>query len=87
MTSEDHARQVVGRLGHTDIVAIAGDIDDAKAAAIAGLGATADQLEEAVAWASGLGGDLGKEGRRPSDLVCQLYDILTGDEDFGDDGD
>ena len=55
--------------------------------AIAGLGATADQLEQAVAWASGLSGDLGKEGRRPSDLVCQLYDILTGDEDFGDDRD
>ena len=84
MTSDDRVRTSGARLGHADIVGIAGNIEDAKAAAIAELGATAAQLEDAVAWASGLSGDLGKEGRKPSALVCQLYDILTADEDFGD---
>ena len=84
MKSEDQTRTTPVHLGRNEILEIAGNIDDGKVAAIERSGATVAQLEEAVAWASGLSGVMSKERRSLSGVVAQIYEILTADEDFGD---
>lgn len=69
-----------GRLGRHDILEIAGDIEDAKVAAIERSGATRDQLEAAVAWATGQSGVMGKQHKPLSGVIAEVYDILTADE-------
>jgi hypothetical protein len=84
MTSKNSTHTAAERLGHHAIREIAGNIEDAKIAAIERSGATLEQLEEAVAWTSGLSGVMGKERRPLSGVVSRLYEILTADEDFPD---
>jgi hypothetical protein len=84
MTSEDQTNTPAAHLSRSEIQEIAGNIEDAKVSAIERSGATVEQLEEAVAWASGLSGVMSKERRPLSGTVAQLYEILTADEDFGD---
>ena len=84
MNTRDHANPTASRLGRAEILSIAGNIEDAKVAAIEESGANAEQLEEAVAWASGLSGVMSKERRPLAGLVAQLHEILTADEDLGD---
>lgn len=85
MTPKDRLRTATVGLDRDTILRIAGNIEDAKVAAIERSGATAEQLEEAVAWVSGLSGVMGKERRSLSGIVAQLYEILTADEDLEDD--
>jgi hypothetical protein len=60
---------------------IAGDLDDAKIAAVLATGASAEQLEEAIAWASGDSDVMGDLERPLAGVVVRLYDILmTGEE-------
>lgn len=82
MTPKD--RTPAARPDRRAILEIAGNIEDAKVAAIERSGATTEQLEEAVAWASGLSGQMGKARRPLSGVVAEVYDILTADEDFGE---
>jgi hypothetical protein len=86
-TSSHRAVDQSGRreLGHDDVRRIAGDIDDAKIAAIIGTGASLEELEEAVAWIAGESDVMG-EARVPlSGVVAQVYDLLVQDEDvWGD---
>ena len=72
MKSKDHANPTAAHLGRAEILSIAGNIDDAKVAAIEESGATAEQLEEAVAWASGLSGVMSKERRPLAGLVAPI---------------
>lgn len=73
-----------GPLSRGRILHVAGDIDDAKVAAIEALHATLEELEEAVAWAGGETDILG-EARLPlTGKVAELYDILSADDDYGD---
>lgn len=85
LTPRGHHGAAKAGLARDTIEAIAGNIEDAKVAAIERSGATAEQLEEAVAWASGLSGEMGKQGHPLSGIVAQLYEILTADEEFEDD--
>ena len=87
MNTKEQASPAAAGLGRAEILSIAGTIDDAKVAAIEASGATAEQLEEAVAWAAGLSGVMSKERRPLSGLVAQLHEILTADEDFDDERD
>lgn len=87
MKTKDHASRTATRLGRAEILSIAGNIDDGKIAAIEGSGATAEQLEEAVAWAAGLSGVMSKQRRPLAGLVARLHEILTADEEFGDERD
>jgi len=87
MTSEDQTSPPATGLARSEILRIAGNIEDAKVAAIERSGATAGELEEAVAWASGLSGVMSKERRPLSGVVARIYEVLTADEDFGDDHD
>ena len=87
MNTTDQTSQAAAGLGRAEILSIAGNIDDAKVAAIEASGATAEQLEEAVAWAAGLSGVMSKERRPLAGVVARLHEILTADEDFGDERD
>ncbi len=84
MKPEKPTRPIATRLDRRAILEIAGNIEDAKVVAIERSSATIEQLEEAVAWASGLDAAMGKEHHPLSGIVAQLYEILTADEDFGD---
>lgn len=87
MTSKNLTRTSAAHLGRAEILSIAGNIDDGKVAAIEGSGATAEQLEEAVAWATGLSGVMSKERHPLAGLVARLHEILTADEEFDDERD
>jgi hypothetical protein len=87
MKPEDRTSTTVAYLGRSEILEIAGNIEDAKVAAIERSGATIEQLEEAVTWASGLSGVMSKERHPLSGVVAELYEILTVDEDYGDERD
>ncbi len=67
-------------LSHETVVRIAGDVSDAKAVAIIASGASLDELEQAVAWASLEDDVMGKERRALTGIVAELYEILTADE-------
>ena len=74
-------------LTHEAILRIAGDISDAKAAAVEAAGATVEELEEAIAWAAGESDVMGDLRLPLAGKVAVLYDILTADEDYGNDRD
>jgi hypothetical protein len=75
MKPDDRPNTTVAHLARSEILEIAGNIEDAKVAAIEQCGATIEQLEEAVAWASGLSGVMSKQ-RYP--LSAELNKDLTG---------
>ena len=70
-----------------DVRDIAGDLDDAKIAAILATGANAEQLKEAMAWASGESDVMGDLERPLTGVVAQLYDVLMTGEEFPEDRD
>jgi hypothetical protein len=84
MKPDDRPNTTVAHLARSEILDIAGNIEDAKVAAIEQCGATIEQLEEAVAWASGLSGVMSKQRHPLSGGVAELYEILTADEDYRD---
>ena len=55
------SRPSAGKLTRETIVGIAGAVGDGKIAAVLASGATAEDLEEAVAWASGENDVMGDE--------------------------
>jgi hypothetical protein len=87
MKPEDRMSTTATHIGRSEILEIVGNIEDAKVAAIERSGATIEQLEEAVAWASGLSGVMSKERHPLSGVVAEVYEILTADEEFGDERD
>ena len=70
-----------------DVRGIVGDLDDARIAGILATGATAEQLEEAMVWASGESDLMGDLERPLAGAVAQLYDILMTGEEFPEDRD
>ena len=70
-----------------DIRDIAGDLDDAKTTAILATRANAEQLEEAMAWASGESDVMGDLERPLTGVVARLYDILMTGEEFPEERD
>ncbi len=83
----DDPKAAKPRLTHDQILRIAGEISDAKVAAIEAMGATLEELEEAVAWAVGESDIMGDQRRPLAGRIDALYDILTADEDYGDERD
>jgi len=81
----DHDR--ASRLTHDQVAEIVGDIDDVASAAIIATGATLEEFEEAVTWASG-SSRLARELKRPlTGRVAELFEILTTDRDFEESAD
>lgn len=68
----------------TDVIEIVGPLTDARITAIVATGATIEQLEEAVAWATGESDVMGELERPVSGPVAAIYDILTAEEEFGE---
>jgi hypothetical protein len=87
MTEQTKQSREHGHLSRAAIVQMAGNIGDAKVAAIEVSGATLERLEEAVAWARGQDELMGKGGHPLSGIVGELHEILTADEAFGDERD
>ena len=64
-----------------DIRSILGDLDDTTTLEIPGLNPSVSDLEEALMWSSGSGGDvLGREGHPLTGIAAQVFDILARDE-------
>lgn len=71
-------------LTRDEIAARVGDLDDAVIAAILEIEPTAEELDEALAWAEGEDDVMGEMERSLSGKVAQIYEILTADEAYGD---
>ncbi len=67
---------------HSDVIHLAGDIDEAAVSAILATKASYVEIEEAVKWAGGDAEQLGKAGRTLSSAAEAVYDILTADPTF-----
>jgi hypothetical protein len=67
-------------LKHDEIARIVGPIDDEKIAKILAVLATAEELEEVVAWAKGESDAVGELERPLIGAAARIYDILTSDE-------
>ena len=72
------------RLTHEQITGVVGKIDDMRAAEIIATGATIEELEEAVAWATRESDVMGDLRLRGSPVVGKVYDLLTAEEKLGD---
>jgi hypothetical protein len=68
-------------IGHDQVKAIVGDIDDDRIIAILALNPTLAELEEAAVCAAGDSDVLAMSGRPPSATVSEIVEILTCDEE------
>jgi hypothetical protein len=66
-----------------EVRAICGDILDWKVAAIEALNPTPGDVAVAVGWAGGAD-DLGERGHALEGLAAQVYDVLTANEEYGE---
>jgi hypothetical protein len=66
------------------ILRLAGPIGDSKIAAILATSATAEEVEEAAAWAAGESDLMGRERRRLTGAAAAVYEILTADRQLNE---
>ena len=71
-------------LTHDMVVSVVGELTDAKVAQIIATGATMEELEEAVAFAAGEDDVMGEARVPAAGRVAEIYDILTLEEEFGE---
>jgi len=74
------------KVTHDMVITVAGQLSDAKVAGIIATGATMEELEEAVAFAAGEDDVLGEARVPAAGRVAEVYDILTVEEEFGEEG-
>jgi hypothetical protein len=72
------------RLSHDVVRELCGDILDWKIKAIIETGASIEELEEAIAFSSGQDDLMGEERKPLAGRVAEVCDILTADEDLGE---
>ena len=77
MTTKTRERPAA--LTHEQIVELVGDIPDAKAVAIIATQGTFQDLEEAVAWASGESDVMGEAELPLAGAAAKIYEILDAD--------
>jgi len=73
-----------GSITHEEVIRIAGPLDDENVALILAAQPTAEELEEAVAWAKGETDAMYAVERPLTGTVARIYEILTADEAFED---
>ena len=66
---------------HDELRRLCGDVPEWKLAALAASGATAEEIEEALAWIAGESDVMGEERRPAAGPVARVYDILRADEE------
>ena len=71
-----------GSITHEDVMRIAGPLDDESTALILAAQPTAEELEEAVAWAKGETDVMHAAERALKGTVARIYELLTTDEAF-----
>lgn len=64
-----------------ELKTIVGNIDETQLVEILKLQPTLAELEEAVAWGSGDGDIVGREGHTMTDKVSAIMDILTAEDE------
>jgi hypothetical protein len=69
-------KDLAGRLTHDEVVALVGDLDDGKVAEILAIGATACDLDEAIAWAESESDVMGELEKRLDEPATSIYRIL-----------
>jgi hypothetical protein len=67
---------------HEMVLELIGEIGNAKITAILAAGPTLEDLEEAIAWATGESDVMGEERLPLAGVAAQVYEILTVDEDY-----
>lgn len=72
------------QITHDEIGQMVGDLEDAKVAAILTIGPTAEELEEAIAWAEAESDVMGKLEKPLSAVAAQVYEILMTRKEFGE---
>ncbi len=72
-------------LTHDDVVSVVGRLADAKIAEIIATGATLDEVEEAMAFASGENDVMGDLRLPAVGRVAEVYDILVATEPYEED--
>jgi hypothetical protein len=72
----DAGTHALRRLTHDDVAALVGDLEDAKIAEILALGATARDLDEAIAWAEAESDVMGEFEKRLGEPAVSVYRIL-----------
>ncbi len=65
-----------GGLTHDEVVALVGDLEDDAIAEIIATGATARDLDEAIAWAESESDVMGELERRMGEATTTIYRIL-----------
>lgn len=65
-----------GGLTHDEVVALVGDLEDDAIAEIIATGATARDLDEAIAWAESESDVMGELERRMGERTTTIYRIL-----------
>jgi hypothetical protein len=78
-------QEVRDALTHSQVRELVGDILDAKVVAIIDTEATFEELEEAVAWASGESDVMGEAQRPLAGPAANIYEILTIDSESPED--
>lgn len=68
--------QADGGLTHDEVVALVGDLEDDAIAEIIATGATARDLDEAIAWAESESDVMGELERRMGEPATTIYRIL-----------
>jgi hypothetical protein len=79
-------QEPTAELTHDEVRRLCGDIVDWKLSAIIATGASLEEIEECVAWISGLDDVMGEERKPLTGKVAEIYDILTSDDEWGDEG-
>lgn len=68
--------KTAGALTHDQVLALVGDLEDAKIAEILRTGATARDLDEAIAWAESESDVMGEMEKRLGEPASHVYRIL-----------
>ena len=71
-------------LAASEVRHLCGDVADWKVSAILATGADVDDIEAAIAWAAGEDDVMGEERRPLAGAAAAVYDILTADDEYGD---
>lgn len=81
-TSDDPGPAMSEPVSASDVIRLAGDLDDETVVAVIATGATCTDVEQAVKWANGDAEELGKSGHPLIGASAAVFDILMASPAF-----